>query len=65
MTIIKIIFWLLLLDSLVANTIVWFGNAEYLNKIKFFKRYLPLTKGWTAWYIILVLFIGYIIYFKN
>lgn len=65
MTIIKIIFYLLLLDSLIAGSIAWCGKPEYFNKMKFFKRYLPLTKGWTAGYIILVLFIGYIIYFIN
>lgn len=63
MTVLQIIFWILLLDSLIAGYIGWCGNREYWNKMKFFKRYMPLTKGWTAWYIILVLFIGYILYF--
>lgn len=64
MSILQIIFWLLLLDSLIAVAISWFGNREYYNKFKFFKRYLPLTKGWTLLYLILALFIGYIIYFN-
>jgi len=63
MTILQIIFWLLLIDSLIANYISWFGNKEYFNKFKFFGRFMPITKGWTIWYLILVLFIGYIIYF--
>lgn len=62
MELLQIIFWLLLADSLIAGYIAWCGNKEYWNKMKFFKKYCPLTKGWTAWYIILVLFIGYIIY---
>lgn len=62
MTILKIIFWVLLLDSLIANYISWYGNREYWNSIKFFKRYMPLTKGWTVLYLVLVLFIGYLIY---
>lgn len=60
--IIKIVFWLLLLDSLIAVLITFFGNREYFNKMFFFKRYFPLTKGWTSFYLILVLFIGYIVY---
>jgi len=60
--IIEIIFWLLLLDSLVALYITWFGKKEFFNKIVFFKRYFPLTRGWTSFYFVLVLFIGYIIF---
>jgi hypothetical protein len=60
----EIIFWILLVDSLIAGYIAWCGNKEYWNNKKFFKRYLPLTKGWTTWYIILSLFIGYIIFFS-
>jgi heme/copper-type cytochrome/quinol oxidase subunit 2 len=62
MTMLQIIFWILLLDSLIAGYIAWCGNREKWNNMKFFQHYMPLTKGWTAWYIILVLFIGYLIY---
>lgn len=62
MTILQIIFWLLFLDSLIAGYIAWFGNRERYNKMKFFQRYMPLTKGWTVWYIVLALFVGYILY---
>jgi hypothetical protein len=60
--ILKIIFWLLLADSLIANYISWTSSREYFNKFKFFKRYMPITKGWTVGYLILALFIGYLIY---
>lgn len=60
----QIIFWILLLDSLTANYITWLGNKEYWNRMKFFNRYMPLTKGWTTWYLLLVLFVGYILYIK-
>jgi len=60
----KIIFWLLMADSLIAGYVAWCGNRDYWNDMKFFKRYMPLTKGWTAWYVILVLFIGYLVYFS-
>jgi len=58
----EIIFWVLLVDSLIAVYIAWLGDKDYWNRMKFFKRFMPLTKGWTVWYFILVLFIGYIIY---
>lgn len=61
--ILEIIFWVLLVDSLIAGSITWCGNKEKWNRMSFFKRYMPLTKGWTAWYVILVLIIGYAIYF--
>jgi len=61
--IIQIIFWVLLIDSLTAVYIAWFGNKDYFNKFTFFKRYIPITRGWTVWYIVLVLFIGYLIYY--
>jgi hypothetical protein len=65
MTILQIIFWILLLDSLIALYISWCGKQEYSwywSKIEFFRKHMPLTKGWTAWYLILALFIGYIVY---
>lgn len=62
MTILKIIFWLLLLDSLIANYIAWSKSKDFYNKMKFFKRFMPLTKGWTVWYLVLVLIIGWATY---
>jgi len=61
--IIKIVFWLLLVDSIIANAIAWSNKRDYFNKYRFFKRYVPITKGWTVWYLLLTLFIGYLIYF--
>ena len=63
MTVLKIIFWLLLADSLIGNYIAWLGNREYFNNLAFFKRYLPITKGWMLWYLALTLFTGYLVYF--
>jgi hypothetical protein len=69
MIILEIIFWILLLDSLVALGITWCGKSGFWSKINYWdkfeclKKYMPLSKGWTGWYFILVLFIGYILYF--
>jgi hypothetical protein len=65
MTILQIIFWVLLVDSLLALYMSWSGKQEsswYWSKMEFLKKHMPLTKGWTSWYVILVLFIGYIVY---
>jgi hypothetical protein len=59
----QIIFWLLLLDSLSAFIVVYFNKEDYFNRFKFFQRWMPLTKGWTLWYLILVFLIGYLVYF--
>lgn len=64
MTILQILFWILLLDSLIANIISYAGFQKYFNKFKLFSRYFPITKGWTSTYLVLVLIIGYLIYFN-
>jgi hypothetical protein len=63
MNILEILFIILLADSLIANALVWSGKADTLNHIPFVKRYIPLTRGWVLWYLLLVLFIGYLIFF--
>ena len=63
MSILLFIFYVLLFDSLVAVFISWSKYKDYFNRFALFKRFMPLTKGWTLWYLILVLFIGYILYF--
>lgn len=62
--VIEIIFWVLLLDSIIANTISWSGCKEKFDKYIFFRRYFPITRGWTTAYLILVLFIGYLIFYR-
>jgi len=61
--IVKIIFWLLLVDSLIVNYIAWSKCEAYFSTFALFRRYFPITKGWTIWYLVLSLFIGYLIYF--
>jgi len=57
-----IVFYLLLIDALVANIIVWSGKRNWYQKnFKIFSRYFPLTKGWAGYYLVLVLFIGFIL----
>ncbi|MBT5274708.1 hypothetical protein HOH11_00880 [Candidatus Woesearchaeota archaeon] len=62
LTIEAIIFYLLLLDSVCGNLIVWFSPKLlnwYTNTWKKFSRVFPATKGWMVFYLILVCWIGY------
>jgi|TARA_Y100000310_G_C20591034_1_gene767996 hypothetical protein len=56
-----IIWYAFLLDSVIANGLVWF-NPKYFKKSVLYKPFLklfPVTKGWCALYLGLVLWVGY------
>jgi hypothetical protein len=56
-----IVFIILLIDSLGANAVTWLGGEKWYTKnFRIFSRYFPATKGWTTYYLILVLWIGYL-----
>ena len=57
-----IIFYLVLIDSIGANIIAWFGDKWYNKNFRLFSRYFPATKGWCAFYFILVIWIGSLLY---
>jgi hypothetical protein len=59
----KLLFYFLLIDSIGANVIAW-GNERkwYRKNFRIFSRYFPATKGWTTYYLILVILIGVLIY---
>ena len=57
-----IIFYIILIDSLSANIVAWFGADWYVKHFRIISRYFPVTKGWTTYYLILVLWIGIILY---
>lgn len=58
----EIIFWLLVVDSVSCNLIIWFEKAWYLRHFRIVSRLFPAAKGWTTWYLILVVWIGYLTY---
>jgi len=67
MNIEAIIFYLLLIDAIGANIITYCCAKWYKKNFKkytFFK-YFPLAKGWSAYYLILVLWVGYALYRLN
>ena len=58
----QVIWYLFLIDSLGANIAVWLFPKTitwYKKNFKTASKYLPLTKGWTFVYLILVLWVGY------
>jgi hypothetical protein len=58
-----IIFWLLLIDAIGANLVAWSGYREWFTKnFKPLSRFFPLTRGWTTYYLVLVLFSGYLLW---
>jgi len=55
-----IIFALLLIDSISANLVMFFGEQWYTKHFRIVSRYFPPARGWALYYLILVLWIGYI-----
>lgn len=53
-----IIFYVLAIDSIVANILAWSGRDWYIKHFRLLSRYFPVTKGWTTYYLILVIWIG-------
>ena len=57
----EIISILLLLDSLVAILISFTPLGDNtIEKNKFIRRYMPLTKGWSTLYLALALYIAWL-----
>lgn len=62
MSIEVIIFYILLLDSVFANLFAWTsGRRWYRRNFSFIARYFPLKRVWTTYYLVLVLFIGWVL----
>lgn len=60
-----IIFYLLLIDSVGANLMAWFGQNWYNKHFRILSRYFPASKGWCFSYLVLVLWAGSILYRLN
>jgi hypothetical protein len=56
-----IIFFVLLVDSLGAVLLAWFGQSVWSKFFSPVARFFPIAKGWAALYLVLVLFIGYLL----
>lgn len=60
MTLEVIIFYFLLIDAITANFMAHFGIGKgwYRMNLGVYSRWFPLSKGWTLYYLFLVLWIG-------
>ena len=56
------IWYAILLDCIGANIVAWFCNDWYREKFKTLHKYFPATKGWCFVYLVLVLWVGCVLY---
>jgi hypothetical protein len=55
-----IIYYLVLIDAVSATTAAWTGYGAVMNRrFSIFGVYFPITRGWTTYYLVLVIWIGY------
>ena len=57
-TIEAIIFYVLLLDALACNLMALYGKKTYARHLRTVSRIFPAVDGWAAHYLILMLWIG-------
>ncbi|MCB9811991.1 hypothetical protein H6783_03700 [Candidatus Nomurabacteria bacterium] len=57
------IFYLLLADAVIANLLAFGGKQHWWRHLSpFLATHFPLARGWTAYYLVLVLLIGYCLF---
>jgi hypothetical protein len=52
------LWYLVFLDAIFANLVAWCCAKWYKKKFKKLWNQLPITKGWTAIYLILIIWLG-------
>lgn len=58
-----ILYYVILIDSIGANVMTWCCSKWYKkNMNKTILKHFPASKGWTLWYLVLVLWIGFGLY---
>lgn len=62
MTLEAIIFYILLIDAISANIVAISGSGWYAKYLRTFSRWFPMAKGWAIYYLILVLWVGTLLY---
>tara|TARA_B100000508_G_scaffold60333_1_gene47084 strand:- start:131227 stop:131457 length:231 start_codon:yes stop_codon:yes gene_type:complete len=58
----EIVFYVLLIDSLGAVLVSMFGARWYTKNFQSFCRFFPPAKGWAIFYLILMTWIGSLLY---
>jgi hypothetical protein len=62
MTFEAIVFYILLIDAVSANLVVYFGSRWYVRHFRSLSRWFPPGQGWALWYLTLVLWVGSLLY---
>lgn len=63
MTWITIVYTVFVLDALIANYLAWTGKQHWWQEhFAPIARHFPLARGWTLYYLILVLLAGIILW---
>lgn len=58
----EVISYILLVDSILALLVAWYGQGWYVRNVGLLARYLPPAKGWALWYVTLAIFIFWLIH---
>lgn len=59
----SILFYVLLADALIANALAWSGAQHWWQThVGMLAKHLPLARGWTLYYLLLVTLLGIILY---
>ena len=62
MTVQEVVFYLLLIDAIGANLVMFFDQRWYTKHFRWFSRVFPPARGWAAYYLLLVLWIGWLLF---
>ena len=62
LTLEKILWFLVFIDSVSTNIIFWFYPNWYQKKFGSMSKHFPAAKGWGFLYFFLVLWIGYVLF---
>jgi hypothetical protein len=62
MSIEAIVFYILLIDAIGANLVVLFGSEWYMRHFRTISRWFPPAEGWALYYLVLVLWVGSLMY---
>jgi hypothetical protein len=56
-----VVYALLLIDSIGAVAMSWFGRKWWIHSTGKFSEFFPPAKGWSVMYFVLILVIGYLL----
>ena len=62
----SIVFYILLIDAIGANVLAYGGGQRWWQRYaSLIARHFPLSRGWTTYYLILILIMGTLLYRLN